>query len=162
MAVADCAISVGFRSSAEPGTTASASCYTVVGFASAAAPVAWSGNQGSRRVADWLPRIDEAFGTVRDGKVYINVRWWNLLREVCDRLGGVQGPSITQVVSTVEQTQVQVAANTTYTNQAVAYTASVAASAEATAQVAQSNGLAGSGSIPSIGDPPPPPGYQVP
>lgn len=160
MAVADCAISVGFRSSAEPGTTASASCYTAVGFASAASPVAWAGNEGSRNVADWLPRIDEKVIDPRTG--FFTVRWYNYFRALGDRLGGIQGPSIPQVQQAVQETQVQVAANTVYTNQAVDYTAQVAASAEATAQVAQSAGLTGSGSIPPIGDRPVPPGHQVP
>lgn len=161
MASAACATSIGFRSSAEPGTTNSVSCATLVGFASAAAPVAWAGSEGSRNVVDWLPRIDEPLATVRNGRVYINVRWYNLLRELCDRVGGIQGQSIPQVVASVQETQVQVAANTAYTDSAVAFTNSVAATATATAQVAQNSGLSGSGSIPPPSPPPNRPNYQV-
>lgn len=159
MAAADCAISVGFRSSAEPGTTNSVTCATLAGFASAAAPVAWAGNGGSRNVADWLPRIDEKVIDPRTG--LFTPRWWNYFRVLGERLGGIQGPSVTQVVEVVEQTQAQVAANTVYTDQAVAYTASVAQAQEATAQVAQNSGLSGAGSIPAPGHPPSRPNYQV-
>lgn len=161
MASASCEIKVGFRSSAEPGTTNSQSCAIRVGLAVAAAPVSWSGNEASRSVVDWLLRIDEPFGEVRGNKVFLTRRAWNLLREICDRLGGVQGPSMAQVVTSVTETQVQVAANTSYVDSAVAYTASVAATAEAAAEVAQSNGLSGAGSIPPPSPPPSRPNYQV-
>lgn len=161
MATADCATSIGFRCSAEPGTTNSVSCATLVGFASAASPVAWAGNRGSRNVADWLPRIDEPLAFIRDGKVYMSQRWWNWERAVADRLGGVQGPSVTQVVQEVADTRVQVAANTVYTEQAVAYTTSVAQAQAATAEVAQNSGLSGAGSIPAPGHPPSRPNYHV-
>lgn len=161
MASADCSISVGFRSSAEPGTTNTATCATIVGFASAASPVAWAGSDASRNVADWLPRIDEPLAEIRNGKIYVTKRWWNFYRAVADRLGGVQGPSMSQVVTSVSETQVQVAANTVYTTQVADYAGSIAATAEATAQVAQTNSLSGAGSIPSPGHPPSRPNYQV-
>lgn len=159
MATADCSIAVGFRSSAEPGTTNTASCSTIVGFASAAAPVPWAGNQGSRNVADWLPRIDEKAIDPRTN--CFTPRWYNYLRELGVRLGGVQGPSIPQIQQSVVETQAQSAATATYVDSAVAYTASVAATAEAAAEVAQSNGLSGAGSIPPPSAPPHRPNYQV-
>jgi hypothetical protein len=159
MAAASCEISVGFRSSAEPGTTNSQSCVIRVGFAVAAAPVAWSGNEGSRDVSDWLPRIDEPVLDPRTGR--FNKRWWNYFRVLGERLGGVQGATLPQVQQNIVDTQSQVAANTAYVDSAVAYTASVAATAEAAAEVAQSNGLSGAGSIPPPSPPPNRPNYQV-
>jgi hypothetical protein len=138
---------------------ASVDCVTEIGFASAAAPTAWAGKEPSRKLADWLPKIEEPFLDTRTGRV--STRWYNFFRELGDRVGGIKGPSITQVVDTVSQTQNQVAANTTYTQQAVDYAASVAATAEATAQVAQSNGLSGSGSIPPPSRPPSRPNYVL-
>lgn len=158
MASAACEIAVGFRSSAEPGTTNSVACVTRLGFASAAAPVAWAGNQASRNVADWLPRIDEKVIDPRTG--CFTARWYNYFRALGERLGGVQGPSIPQVQQSVAETQVQVAATTSYAVQVSNYAQGVAATASATASVTQSNGLSGAGSIPDAGDPPVPPGYQ--
>jgi len=135
---------------------ASVDCSTKIGIASAAAPVAWAGNGGSRNVADWLPQITEDFLDKRTGK--ISARWYNYFRALGDRLGGVNGQSITQVVSTQSQVQAQVAETLNYAVEGVAYASQVAATAQATAEVAASNGLSGAGSIPETGDPPPRPG----
>ena len=129
MASAGCAISVGFRSSAAPGTTNSVSCYTATGFASAASPVAWAGSDPLRSVEDWLPRIDEPVLDPRTGR--FNKRWWNYFRVLGERLGGVQGPSMTQVVTDVVATQAQVASNTVYVTQVADYASSIDATATA-------------------------------
>lgn len=152
MASADCAITVGLRSSAEPGTTNTTSCATIVGFASAASPVAWAGKEASRKVSDWLPRIDERVIDPRTG--FFTTRWYNYLREIGDRLGGIQGPSVTQIQNSVSDTQGQVAAVTNYAVQVSDYAQSVAAQSTAVAQVAHENDLVGSSSIPESGDPP--------
>lgn len=140
---------------------ASVDCETRVGIASAASSVAWAGGAGARSVVDWLPRFDEAFATVRGDKVYLTKRAWNYLRELGDRVGGVQGPSIPQIQSTVTATQAQVAETTNYAVQVADYASQVAATATATAQVAENNSLSGAGSIPSTGNPPNRPNYQV-
>lgn len=136
-------------------------CLTKFGVATAASPVAWAGGGNARRVADWLPRIDEPFAELRNGKYYITPRWYNFQRAMADRLGGVQGQSITQIQQTTIQIQAQVAENTSYTVQAVDYTTQVAAAVTATAEVAQSSALPGSASIPPTGDPPPRPDRHV-
>jgi hypothetical protein len=160
MASASCEIAVGFRSSAEPGTTNSVTCATVVGFATAASPVPWAGAEESRDVSDWLPRIDEPVLDPRTGR--FNKRWWNYFRVLGERLGGVQGASIPQVQESVQATQILVAVNTASIDSAIAYTDSVAATAAATAEVAQTNNLSGADSIPPPADRPTRPGYQVP
>jgi hypothetical protein len=111
---------------------ATVDCVTEVGFASAAAPAAWSGREASRRIADWLPRIEEPFLDARTG--LISKRWYNYLREN------------------------QLAVTTQYATKVGDFAQGIAATAEATAQVAQNNSLSGSGSIPDTGDPPPRPG----
>ncbi|MET3929579.1 hypothetical protein ABIE51_001466 [Lysobacter sp. OAE881] len=135
---------------------AAVDCSTRVGFASAAAPTAWSGGVSGRSVTDWLPPYDSPVLDPKTGK--FTKAWYRFFRELGNRVGGAAGPSITQVVTTVAETQQQVANNTVFTAQAVDYAASVAATAEATAQVAQNNGLSGAGSIPPTGNRP---NYQV-
>lgn len=133
---------------------ASVSCETRVGIASAATSVAWAGGGGLRSVVDWLPRFDEAFATVRGDKVYLTKRAWNYLRELGDRVGGVQGPSIPQIQSTVTATQAQVAETTNYAIQVSDYATQIASTASTTAEVTQTAALPGSGSIPPPGSPP--------
>lgn len=110
-------------------------------------------------MSDWLPRIDEKVIDARTG--FFTPRWYNYFRVLGDRVGGIQGPSIPQVVATVTSTQSQVAVVTNYAIQVSDYAQGIGATASATAQVAQSNGLGGSGSIPDVGEPPPGPG-EVP
>jgi hypothetical protein len=140
---------------------ASVDCYTRFGIATTASPVAWAGGGGSRNVVDWIPRIDEAVIDERTGR--FNPRWYNYLRALGDRLGGVQGPSIPQIQSTVTATQSQVAETLNYSVQVADYATQVAATATATAEVASNNSLSGSGSIPPTGSPPNRPNinYQV-
>lgn len=159
MASASCEIKIGFRSSAEPGTTNSQACVIRFGVAVAAAPTAWAGNEASRSVTDWLPPMETPLLDPRTGRIH--PAWYRYLRVLGERIGGIQGATIPQVQASVAATQVQVAANTAYVDQSVAYTASVAASAAATAQVAQENGLSGAGSIPPPSSPPSRPNYMI-
>jgi len=140
---------------------ASVDCYTRFGVATSASPVAWAGGGSRRNFVDWLPKMSEPFGIVRDGKVYFTQQAWNFLRELSERVGGVNGPSIPQVVATQTAVQSQVAETLNYAVQGVDYATQVAATASATAEVAASNGLSGAGSIPETGDPPPRPGTHV-
>jgi hypothetical protein len=167
MASATCEIAIGFRSSAEPGTTNSQTCAIAVGFSVSTASAAWSGTSEPRDVVDWLPRIDEAVIVFRDqrgnivGRGYMTPRLWNYLRELGSRMGGVQGASIPDIQTAIVETQQQVVANTAYVDSSIAYTTSVAATATAAAEVAQTNGLSGAGSIPTPSPPPNRPNYQV-
>jgi hypothetical protein len=133
---------------------ATVSCETRVGIASAASSVAWAGGGSRRKFVDWLPKLSEPIGVARGEKVYLTEQMWNFLRELSDRVGGVNGASIPQVQSTVAATQAQVAETTNYAVQVSDYATQVAATASATAQVAANNSLSGSGSIPSTGSPP--------
>lgn len=159
MASATCEIALGFRSSAEPGTTNSQTCVIRVGFAVSATPVNWAGNEGSRDVSDWLPPMTQPVLDPRTNR--FTKPWWNYFRVLGERLGGIQGATVPQVVQTIVETQGQVAANTAYVDSSVAYTASVAATAAAAAEVAATNGLSGAGSIPPPSAPPHRPNHQV-
>lgn len=138
---------------------ATVDCSTKVGIASAASPVAWAGGGGRRKFVDWLPKMSEPIGVVRDGKVFLTQQMWNFLHEIGEnRLGGVNGESIPQVVSTQGQVQAQVAETLNYAVQVSDFAAGVANTATATAEVATNNSLTGASSIPETGDPPPRPG----
>lgn len=136
-------------------------CETRVGIASAASSVAWAGGGGSRNVVDWLPRIDEPFAVIRGDKAFLTARAWNYLRELGERMGGVQGPSIPQVVATQTQVQTQVAETLNYAVQVSDYATQIASTSTATAEVASNNGLTGAGSIPPTGSPPSRPNTHV-
>lgn len=125
---------------------ASSTCEIRIGLTSAASKVPWSSSAESRRVSDWLPRIDEAPIDKRTG--LFTPRWYNYLRVLGDRLGGIDGPSITVLNSSLSDTQGLVASTANYTAQVADYAQGIGATATATAQVAQQNNLSGSGSIP--------------
>jgi membrane carboxypeptidase/penicillin-binding protein len=158
MAAATCEIAIGFRASAEPGTTNSQTCAIAVGFSVGTASAAWSGSDEPRNVSDWLPPMSQPVLDPRTNR--FTRPWWNYFRVLGERLGGVQGASITQIESSIVETQQQVVANTAYVDSSVAYAQSVAATAEATAQVTQNNGLSGAESIPPTSNPPNRPSYQ--
>ena len=132
----------------------------MLGLVSAASKVPWGGSEGSRRLEDWLPRIDEKPIDPRTG--LFTRRWYNYFRMIGERLGGVQGASIPQVVQSVEQTQAQAATTTAYAAQVGAYAQGIAASVTAVTEVAQTNDLSGSTSIPTVPQAPPPPGPYEP
>lgn len=131
---------------------AAVDCVTSFGIASSATPTSWAGKEASRKVVDWLPRIEEPLFDSRTGRM--TTRWYNFLRELSDRVGGIQGASLKQVQQTITDTQAQVQTTTQYATQVADYAQGVAATASATAQVAQSSGLSGAGSIPSTPSPP--------
>lgn len=137
---------------------ASVDCFIRFGAAVAASPVAWAGGGGSRSVVDWLPKFDQPIGVVRGDKIYPTKPYWNYLRELGERVGGIQGASIPQIQQTTTAVQAQVAATTSYAVQVADFATQVASTATATAEVAANNSLTGAGSIPDTGDPPPRPG----
>ena len=139
---------------------ASVDCQIRFGFATTASPTAWAGGGGRRRFVDWLPKLGDPVGFVRGDKVYLTEPAWNFLREVADRLGGVQGASIPQLQQTAVAIQAQVAETTNYAVAVSDYASQIATTATTTAEVAQTAGLAGAPSIPDTGEPPLRPGTQ--
>jgi hypothetical protein len=88
-------------------------------------------------------------------------RFFQFLREIAEvRLGGVQGTTVPQVQTTVTQTQSEVAATTSFAVQVGQYAQGIGASTQATIDVLQDAGTAGSESIPA--PPTTPPKMQPP
>lgn len=118
--------------------------------------VAWNTSTAARKKVDWLPRADTP---VLNANGTMSRSWYLFFKELAEtRLGGVNGSTVTEVATTVTQTQ---AAVTDATNYAVAlgqYARSIAASTESLATVAEANALTGASSVPDISGPPTPPG----
>lgn len=138
---------------------AAVDCVTRFGIASAAAPAAWAGKEASRKFVDWLPPISVPVIDLKTGRM--TAPWYRYEQELSRRLGGIEGQSITQVQQTVTATQAQVQTTTQYATQVSDYAQGIAATAQATAEVTQSSGLSGAGSIPPPPSPPNRPNYQV-
>lgn len=159
MASADCVSSAGVWSYATPIKHGTGTCVTYCGINSAASRVAWAGSATPRRTIDWMPRADEVWFDPNTGRP--TRRFYQFMHEIAEqRLGGVQGRTVPQVVQDVTSTQSAVVATTNYATQVGQYAASVAAVAVATAEVAQDSGLSGADSIPEV--PPTPPKFNEP
>lgn len=140
---------------------AAVDCGSRMGLASAASPVAWAGGAGSRDFVEWLPKFGTPIAEVRGNKVFPTREFWNFLREMADRVGGIQGASIPMVQQALTDTQTQLVVTTNYATQVGDFAAQVANTATATAEVASNNSLSGSGTIPPTGSPPNRPNFQV-
>lgn len=125
-----------------------------VGAIVAATSPSWAGRaRGARGEANWLPRPDESWFDPRTGRP--SPRFYQFMREIAEtRLGGVNGSTVTEVATSVSNTQTDVAAAITYSQSVASYAQGVAATANATAEVAQNSGLSGASSIPPPPDPP--------
>lgn len=130
---------------------------TGVGLATGSVP--WNTSEAKRSAKPHLPKAQEKFLNA-DGTVSRN--WYQALQWVFNEaLGGLDAPTLPQVVATVTKTQAQVVESTNFVDQAVQFTRSVASTAIATAQVAQNAGLSGSSSIPPPSDAPTRPNTQL-
>lgn len=77
----------------------------------------------------WLPPVNHPIGSVQGTKVMIDPAWWRFFRFVADvKLGGPNGATLPEVVSTVES--------------GIADSTAVAATVEAVSQVVNNNALA--------------------
>lgn len=158
MASADCVSSAGVWSYATPIKQGTGTCVTRSGVNSAASRVPWAGSSTPVARADWLPRADEQWFDPKTGRP--TRRFYQFMREVAEeRLGGVRGKSVPQVSQDVDTTRTAVVATTSYATQVGQYAASVAASADATAQVAKASSLPGWETIPEV--PRDPPGFGL-
>jgi hypothetical protein len=110
---------------------------------------------------EWLPRADEVWIDLKTGRP--TRRFFQFMHEVAElRLGGVQGLTVPQVKQDVDTTRSAVVGNITFTAQVSQYAQGVAATATASAQVAQDSGLAGAESIPPTPEPPVNPKFNDP
>lgn len=114
--------------------------------------VPWNTSSARREKVPWLP---PAHVPVVQQNGLMNPAWYRALHEVFEnRLGGVQGATVTQVQTTVTQTQSQVVATTAAVTDLGAYTRSIDATATALRQVAVDNALSGASTVPAPSDPP--------
>ena len=144
-----CVSSSGVRSAATtykvgPGSN----CLTRCGTASAASRVAWAGSREKRESADWMPRADEVWIDLKTGRP--TRRLFQFVAEMERRMGGINGASIPQVQQDVTNTQSAVVSTTNFAAQVSQYAQGVAATVQATAQVAVDGGLAGAETIPEV------------
>jgi len=147
MASADCVTSIGAWSYATPTKNGAADCKTYVGFNSAASRVAWAGSTARRERVEWMPRADEPWFDPKTGRP--TRRFYQFMHEIAEqRLGGVNGRTVPQVADDLTTTQGTVTATVNFATQAVQYSESVAATANATAEVLQANGEPGADTIP--------------
>lgn len=147
------ALTIGLRASAAAGSSKQRTGHIRFGILVAGSSPAWAGRAGRRQKVDWLPPAHIPWIDPKTGiptKVF-----FQFIREIAEvRLGGVNGTTVPQVETTVTQTQSEVIATQSYATAVGAYAQGVAATATATAQVAQSNSLSGSESIPDTPEPP--------
>lgn len=125
-----------------------------LGFATGSVP--WNTSTATREKNNWLPRADHAIGTCPSCKTRIppDPVWYRYFSELSERMGGIQGQTIPQVVTTVTQTQAQTLAVSSGYTEVVSYARSIAATAEALKQVVVDNALAGAETVPLPSDPP--------
>lgn len=159
MTARDGVISVGLRASASASASRQRTGAIRIGFLVAGTSPPWAGRAtANRQRVPWLPSAGVPVA-LADGRM--NPVWYRALQEVFEnRLGGINGATVSEVVTSVTQTQAEVIATSTYAAQVSAYAQGVGATAAATAQVAQNNSLSGATAIPKTPDPPPPPGTQ--
>lgn len=154
MATADCVISIGPSVSNTWAKTGVSNCVVFAGVGVAATRVTWAGSAARRESVDWLPRADEMWFDARTGRP--TRRFYQFMREVAEnRLGGPQGQTVPQVATSVASTQTAVVEAVSFAQQVGQYAQGVAATVQATVEVAQTEGLAGAESIPETPSTPP-------
>lgn len=122
------------------------------GVSVAASRVAWAGSAAPREASDWIPRLDIPLVDLKSGRATpVFARY---VTEMNRRMGGVQGKTIPQLVQELESARAELVAAISYARQVTQYARGVAATSAVTAEVSQSSGLAGAGSIPPPSEPP--------
>lgn len=115
--------------------------------------VPWGGSPSLLDGVPWIPKAGTPF-LLADGRTLAPV-WDRCLRWLFETaIGGIRAPTPAQIHDTVAAVKQQAVETASYAEQVVGYVQGVAATATATAEVAQSNNLAGASSIPPPPDPP--------
>lgn len=114
--------------------------------------VAWGGSIAKRRQVNWLP---SAATPVLDDQGRFTRPWYLFLAEVANkRLGGLEAPTVTDVVTGQEKTQRQVLAAQDGTIAALAAVNACVVSINTITDVAVNNNLSGATQIPRLRPPP--------
>lgn len=107
MASATCKTVAGAYSAAQPVKLRTSSCMTIAGAEMAAGSVTWGGSQAKRKFVNWLPAPTTPLST--DGGKTMSPVWYRALHELFEhRMGGIDAPTLPQVVTASSETQTQV------------------------------------------------------
>lgn len=147
MASTDLVTRVGVSGSTTYAKAGKSFLITRVGWGGELVPARGSTTTNTARTRDWLLRADEIWIDPKTGRP--SRRFFQLMREICEtRLGGVNGRTVPQVIEDVATTQTEVAVTVNYATRLGEYTETIAATANATAEVLQTNGEPGAEDIP--------------
>lgn len=120
----------------------------MAGIYSQASNTAWAGSSTRRGKIDWIPG---AHVPVLDNSGRMSPAWYRFFREVADnRLGGIDAPTVPDVVTTAKQTQAQVLTVKQDADAAIQTVNSCVDAVNTTKQVAVNNNLSGSTQIPTL------------
>jgi hypothetical protein len=78
----------------------------------------------------------------------MNVAWYRFFRQLAEKVGGIAGPSVTDVAASVSLAQNQILEATSAAQNAATQVAANTASIDAIREVTVNAGLPGSGQIP--------------
>lgn len=120
----------------------------VAGPAFSVGSVSWSGSSAVDSIKAWLPNANEPLVHQVGSMWLINPRWYRFMDEITKRLGGINGDTITQVSTSVQQTQDSLVRAATAINTAAQTVNAAADSVNTIKQVLVNNGTSGSTSIP--------------
>lgn len=115
------------------------------GCVAAAASPAWGRSKAKRGLVAWLPPPNTP---LYKGGPPLSPDYWRLFDEICRRLDGIGGMSITDVNATVSATQATLLEAQTAALQAQATANAAATSIDVIREVAINGGLPGAGQIP--------------
>lgn len=153
-------IGLGVRASAAMSSPRQRTGAIRIGLLVAASSPPWAGRARQARSSNWMLRADVAWFDPRTGRP--TPAFFQLMHEITEnRLGGVNGASIPTVQSVVTQTQAEVVNTSTYARNIAVYAQGIAASVDATTEVARNNALAGADGIPGTPEPPQVPGSST-
>jgi hypothetical protein len=148
MATATCKTVAGSYSAAQPYKLRSYTCTTIAGAEMAAANVAWGGSTAKRARVNWLPG---AHVPVLDGSGRMSPPWYRFFQEIAEnRLGGIDAPTVPEVVTTTVQTQSQVIGVQTGIQSMGQQVSAITDTVNTQTQVAQNSNLSGSSQIPRL------------
>lgn len=149
MATTTCKTVAGIASAAQPYKVRAFSAATVAGVYSLAGNVAWGGSQIRRKAISWLPPATTPLSL--DGGKTMNPVWFRALHELFEnRLGGIDAPTVPEVVTTAKQTQTQVLTVQKGVQSVGSQVTAITNAVNTQTQVAKESSLAGSDQLQTL------------
>ena len=152
MATRDAVVSGGAYAAVMPFASFSRATAVAAGVTVTFARPSNAGSRGPKRVSDWLPRIDEAAIDLKTGR--LTVRWYNYLREIGLRLGGINGDSVEEILARLSASDADQSAAINYMMQVAAFAKAVQQQTVALTAAVSASGTDTS-SVPPPAAPPP-------